>query len=78
MVKYLISNQPSSSFVQINTIYTNMEVSKGDGLAYGFLSSKVKMQPHPMLSIDRPSEDSLIMGVNTRHLSFRPWTEYKH
>jgi len=75
MVKYLLSNQPTSSFTQINTIYTNLEV-KGEGLAFGFFSSKAKTDIRSY-SVSSRSEDSLMMNPKTSNLGFRPWSEYK-
>ena len=74
LVKYLLSNQPTSSFVQVNTIYTNLRTS--EGLAFGFFSSRVKCRPESF-STNPESEDSLVKGSKTRHLGFRPWIEYK-
>jgi len=74
LVKFLLSNQPTTSFVQINTRYTNMETS--DGLAFGFLSSRVKA-PVTRLAVTLDSQDSLIYGKKTSHLGFKPWAEYK-
>jgi len=75
MKNYLLSNKPTSSYVQINTIYTNMQVTEGDGLAYGFFSSRVKSPTHacPTRGL---SEDSLVYGYRTRHLGFRFRSEY--
>jgi len=77
MIKFLVSNQPSGSFAQINTLYTNMTVPTEDGLAFGFLSSKVKAPAHPLLQITATSEKELISGDRTKHLGFRPYTEYR-
>ena len=74
MTNYLISNQPTSSFVQVGTIYTNLTTSKG--LAFGFLSSRVK-SPSKRFATNQASEDSLVKGHKTGHLGFRPWVEYK-
>ena len=76
MKNYLLSNKPTSSFVQINTIYTNMQVTGGDGLAYGFFSSRVK-SPTLECATRGLSEDSLVYGYRTRHLGFRFRSEYK-
>jgi len=76
MVNYLLSNKPTSSFVQINTTYTNINVAEGEGLAYGFLSSKVKC-PIRELSTNTDSETELVSGSKTRSLGFRPRTEYR-
>jgi len=76
MLNYLLSNKPSSSFVQVNIIYTNMEVSEGDGLAFGFLSSKVKSTTK-RVGILPACEDSLVRGSKTRNLGFRYRSEYK-
>jgi hypothetical protein len=67
---FLVSNKPTSSFVQVNTIYTNMKVTEGDGLAFGFFSSKVQCHTRTC-GIDTHSEDSLVKGSKTRHLGFR-------
>jgi len=80
MINFLVSNQPTGSFAQINTIYTNMETSE-DGLAFGFLSSRVKTLEKDgntvRLAITPASELELIRGPKTGHLGFRPWTEYR-
>jgi len=73
MVDFLLSNQPTNSFVQINTIYTNMEASKG--LAFGFLSSRAKSTKN--FAVTDASETELIRGSKTKDLGFRPWTEYR-
>jgi hypothetical protein len=75
MKNYLLSNKPTSSFVQINTIYTNLQVTGGDGLAFGFFSSRVK-SPTQECSTRGLSEDSLVYGSKTRHLGFRFRKEY--
>jgi len=74
VIKYLLSNQPTSSFIQINTIYTNLTSS--EGLAFGFFSSQAKT-PVRTFTSDAASQDTLIMGYKTYRLGFRPWTEYK-
>jgi len=74
MVQYLKSNQPTSSFIQVSTIYTNLKAS--EGLAFGFFSSRITCAP-VYIATNKESEDSLIMGIKTRHLGFRPWIEYK-
>jgi hypothetical protein len=74
MVNYLRSNQPTSSFVQVNTIFTNLTASQG--LAFGFFSSRVK-SPIRRFATNQASEDTLVKGSRTAHLGFRPWTEYK-
>ncbi|MDR2972033.1 MAG: hypothetical protein LBU83_08915 [Bacteroidales bacterium] len=76
MVSFLRSNQPTSSFVQINTLYSNMEVTHGEGLAFGFFSSKVKCNIREF-STNSTSEDSLVKGSKTGHLGFRYRVEYK-
>ena len=79
LLNFLLSNQPTQSFVQINTIYTNVNVTvpvPGGNLAFGFLSSRVK-SPATMLRISTKSEQELIGGPVTGHLGFKPWTEYK-
>jgi len=75
LLKFLLSNQPTNSFVHVNTIYTNV-TTPGGGLAFGFLSSRVKSST-TLLRISRGSERELIMGAKTSHLGFREWTEYK-
>jgi len=74
MTNYLLSNQPTSTFVQVNSIYTNLKAS--EGLAFGFLSSMVKC-PVRRFAATPESEDSLVKGSKTGHLGFRPWIEYK-
>jgi hypothetical protein len=74
MIKFLLSNQPTNSFVQINTLYTNVKAS--DGLAFGFLSSKVKSSSRDF-NVNPASEKELVEGPITGHLGFRPFTEYK-
>ena len=82
MKNYLLSNKPTSSFVQVNTIYTNLKVvpkadGTTDGLAFGFFSSKVKSRPFQCLvSAQSHSQDSLVLGTKTRHLGFRYRDEY--
>jgi hypothetical protein len=76
MKNYLLSNKPTSSFVQINTIYTNMQVTGGDGLAYGFFFFSLKSPTLECATRGR-SEDSLVYGYRTRHLGFRFRSEYK-
>jgi hypothetical protein len=73
MVKFILSNKPTSSFVQINTLYTNMETD--DDSAFGFFSSRSKSRVLT-LTARSPSEDSLVYGSKTRHLGFRPRQEY--
>ena len=75
MKNYIMSNKPTSSFVQVNKIYTNMSVSEGDGSAFGFFSSKVKCFTREYTTYN--SEDSLLYGSKTRNLGFRPRAEYK-
>ncbi|MCL2290669.1 MAG: hypothetical protein FWC34_08220 [Bacteroidetes bacterium] len=74
-MSFLLSNQPTNSFVQVNTIYTNIETPSG-GLAFGFLSSRSKSQAR-YFTVTAESEQELISGPLTGHLGFRPWTEYK-
>ena len=76
---YIISNKPTSSFVQVNTLFTNMRVvpkedGSTEGFAFGFFSSKVKCTPRQYISDH--SEDSLVNGSKTRHLGFRYRKEY--
>jgi hypothetical protein len=73
LVKFLISNQHTSSFTQINTKYTNLDAP--DGSAFGFLSSRSK-SPATTLAVNRASQDSLVYGSKTRHLGFRYREEY--
>jgi len=75
MIKFMLSNQPSSSFTQVNILYTNMKAS-GDGLAFGFLSSKVR-SPIKHFDITGGSEKELVEGTKTGHLGFRPWIEWR-
>jgi hypothetical protein len=75
IINYLLSNQPTSSFVQIGTKYTNLTASE-EGLAFGFLSSRVKC-PTRRFAATKESEDSLVKGSKTSHLGFRPYIEYK-
>ena len=74
LVKYLLSNKPTSTFIQINTKYTNL--SSTEGLAFGVLSSRARLTPR-VFPTSKPSEDTLCFGNKTRHLGFRPWVEYK-
>ena len=74
LFNFLLSNKPTSSFIQINDTYTNLTAS--EGMVYGFFSSRVR-SPKRELGITRASEDSLVLGSKTRHLNFRPWIEYK-
>ena len=74
-IKFLLSNRPTNSFVQVNTIYTNLS-TPGGGLAFGFLSSRVKSSART-LSASGESERELIGGARTSHLGFKPWVEYK-
>jgi len=74
LVKYLLSNKPTSTFIQINTKYTNL--SSTDGLAFGVVSSRARLTPR-VFPTSKPSEDTLCFGNKTRHLGFRPWAEYK-
>jgi len=73
LCKFLKSNEPTSSFQQVNIIYSNLKTS--EGLAFGFFSSRFKA-PVITASVGRASEDSLITGSKTRHLGFRYYTEY--
>ena len=75
LTQYLLSNQNTSSFVQVNTLYSNLEVQSSDGLAFGFLSSRVKAVRK--VGTNAASQDSLVHGSKTGHLGFRPWIEYK-
>ena len=77
MKNYMLSNKPSSSFVQVNTYYTNMEVTAGEGLAYGFFSSIVQSPRQECILKNPISEDSLVLGSITRHLGFRYRHEYR-
>jgi hypothetical protein len=70
---FLLSNQSTTTFIQINTKYTNLKSTSG--YAFGVLSSRAKLTPR-LMGTTPSSEDSLIMGSKTRHLGFRPWTEY--
>jgi len=72
MVKFLLSNQPTSSFTQVNIMYTNMETDQ-DGKAFGFLSSKVKA-PTMYFNITDASENKLVREYG--HLGFRPYVEW--
>jgi hypothetical protein len=74
LVDFLLSNRPTSTFIQINTKYTNM--TSTDGFAFGVLSSRSRLTTR-LFATSQPSEDSLIYGSKTRHLGFRPWVEYK-
>jgi len=74
MVNFLISSKPTSNFIQINNIYTNLTSSEGK--AFGFISSRIKC-PNRYFATDTKSQDSLCFGSKTHHLSFRPWVEYK-
>jgi len=74
LVSFLLSNQPTSSFVQINYKYTNLTAT--DSLVFGVLSSKTKTPALVFLPTDA-SIDSLVRGSKTRHLGFRPRNEYK-
>jgi len=72
MVKFLLSNQPVGSFTQVNILYTNMKASE-DGVAFGFLSSKVKA-PTQYFNINDASENKLVREYS--HLGFRPYVEW--
>ena len=72
-VKFLQSNQPTASYIQVNKIYTNM--TSTDSLVFGFLSSR--NYTSKMFQTTPTSQDSLIYGSRTRHLGFRPLLEYK-
>jgi len=74
MVKFLLSNRPSSSLTQVNILYTNLSASD-DGLAFGFLASRVKAQTM-YFNIRDTSEDELVNGPKTGHLGFRPYLEW--
>ena len=74
LYNFLISNKPSSSFMEMNIRYSNLTAS--EGLTFGFLSSRSKC-PSRFFSITKESEDSVISGQKTNMLSFRPWIEYK-
>ena len=71
--QFLLANKPTSSFVQVNNIYTNLTASTD--CVFGFLSSRTKCGSE--FSVTDTSADSLYFGRKTRHLGFRPWTEYK-
>jgi len=73
-IKFLLSNQPSSSFIQVQNRYTNLS-AEDDALVFGFLSSRTKA-PIERLGIDTRSEDSIVRGSKTRHLGFKKWSEY--
>jgi hypothetical protein len=72
---FLLSNKPTSSFVQINTKYTNL-TTNSDELVFGFLSSRFQC-PKFYCTITQYSEDSLVKGNKTNQLGFRYWIEYK-
>ena len=74
MYNYLLSNKPTSSFVQVNTRYTNLIDSVG--MAFGFFSSRIKT-PVRKFTTTTASQDSLVSGSKTAGLGFRPWIEYK-
>ena len=74
LYEFLLSNQPTSSFVQVNNRYTNL--SDSEGMAFGFISSRVKC-PTIYFSATQASQDSLISGSKTSHLGFKPYIEYK-
>jgi hypothetical protein len=69
-VKFLISNKPSNSFIQINKIYTNIETDDDSG--YGFFSSRIKSAT-VVNGISISSIDSIVFGSKTRHLRFNRW-----
>ena len=75
LMHYLLSNQPTASFVQVNTVYSNLEVEASNELAFGFLSSRVKTSR--IFATNAASQDSLVRGSKTGHLGFRPRMEYK-
>lgn len=75
MIDFLRSNQPTSSFVQINNTYTNLTSS--EGTVFGFISSRNQSIGSHLFEISPRSEDSLYFGSKTHHLGFRPWIEYK-
>lgn len=72
LVNFILSNKPTSGFVQINKIYTNLTAK--DTLVFGFLSSRSKTMRS--FTISEASVDSLVTGSKTRHLGFRPRYEY--
>ena len=74
LVNYLLSNKPTSTFIQINVKYTNL--TSKDGLAFGVISSRARLTPR-VFQTSQTSEDTLCFGNKTRHLGFRPYTEYK-
>ncbi|MDR0205975.1 MAG: hypothetical protein LBI45_01780 [Bacteroidales bacterium] len=74
LVKYLLSNKPTSTFIQINKLYTNL--TSTDGLAFGVFASRTRLTPR-VFSTSEASQDTLCFGHKTRNLGFRPWTEYK-
>jgi len=74
MYNFLLSNQPTHSFVQVNTIYTNL--SSTEGLAFGFFSSTVKC-PKKLFATSKESEDTLIMKSKVLNLGFKPYIDYK-
>jgi len=77
MINYLLSNQPTSSFVEVSNIFTNLTVTHGDGFAFGFLSSRVKC-PIRTFSISQECEDSLVKGPKTYDLNFKHWIDFKN
>jgi len=74
LVNFLLSNQPTSGFVQINYKYTNLTAT--DSLAFGVLSSKTRCETQ-LFTVSETSIDSLVRGSKTRHLGFRSRDEYK-
>ena len=73
-VRFLLTNQPSSSFNQVNTKYTNLSNTKGEGLVFGFFSSRAKSTM--LCTTDEDSQNELIRGPETGHLGFRNCKEY--
>jgi hypothetical protein len=72
IIKFVLSNKPTSSFIQVNTFYTNMETD--DNMAFGFFSSR-SQAISIILQTNKASQDSIVFGSKTRHLGFRYWED---
>ena len=73
MFNFLLSNKPISSFVQVNTKYTNLT---SNDLVFGFFSSRFQC-PTAYFGITPTSQDSLVKGTKTGSLGFGYWYDYK-
>jgi hypothetical protein len=72
LLTYIESNTSSSSIISDKNIYTNFESE--DHTAYGIFSSRNVQRE--FFDLIKASQDSLVWGSWTRHLGFRPYSEY--